>query len=309
MRAIVFVPVVLAGVFGLASCEIDGFGPLGRFTQDFHYTYPLKADGRVSLETFNGAVELSGWDQDSVDVTGTKYTPTAESADTLRIEASNTPDSVSIRATRPSDLRGGWGARFFVKMPRRAVLNLIKTSNGEIRVTEGSGPARLRSSNGSIRVQGLQGSVDAQTSNASVELLDVQGDAVVRTSNGRVRADNLKGALQANTSNAGVTANLSAATGRAVRLETSNGGVDVTLPTKFDSDVRVGTSNSSITLHLPPDLNARVSAHTSNASVHSDFDVRMQGDLQKSRLEGVIGSGGPLIDLNTSNGGIRLLKM
>jgi len=311
MRAIGMVPAVLAGLLSLAGCDIDGFNVTGgRFSKDFHYSYPLKADGRISIETFNGAVELSGWDQNTVDVSGTKFAPSPESADALRIEATNSPDSVSLRVVRPSDLRGGWGARFFVKMPRQAMLDLIKTSNGEIRVTDGAGPARLRSSNGSIRVQGLTGPVDAQTSNASVELLDVAGEAVVRTSNGRVHADNLKGPLEANTSNAGITATLAAATaGRALRLETSNGGVDVTLPAKFDNDVRIGTSNAPITLHMPFEVNARVSARTSNASVTSDFEVRMQGEIRKSHLDGVIGNGGPLLDLNTSNGSIRLLKM
>jgi hypothetical protein len=35
----------------------------------------------------------------------------------------------------------------------------------------------------------------------------------------------------------------------------------------------------------------------------------MRGEFSKNRLEGVIGNGGPLIDLTTSNGSIRLLKM
>jgi hypothetical protein len=36
--------------------------------------------------------------------------------------------------------------------------------------------------------------------------------------------------------------------------------------------------------------------------------VRARGELSRNRLEGVIGSGGPLIDLSTSNGSIHLLK-
>jgi hypothetical protein len=55
-------------------------------------------------------------------------------------------------------------------------------------------------------------------------------------------------------------------------------------------------------------VNARLSAHTSNSSIETDFEIRAQGELSKNRLEGVLGSGGPLIDLNTSNGSIRLVK-
>jgi hypothetical protein len=60
---------------------------------------------------------------------------------------------------------------------------------------------------------------------------------------------------------------------------------------------------------MPYQVNAQVVARTTNSSISSDFEVKMQGEFSKNRLEGVIGNGGPLIDLSTSNGSIRLLKM
>jgi Putative adhesin len=309
MRVKLLVPLLAAGLIGATGCYIDDFGGFGRFPKDFHYSYPLKSGGRLSLESFNGTVDLSGWDQETVDISGTKYGPSPDAADSLKIEIDNSPDSVSVRAVRPSELRGGWGVRFVVKMPRRAVLDLIKTSNGQIRVMDGSGPARLRTSNGQIHVQAFQGSVDAQTSNGSVELTDMTGEAMVRTSNGHIHADNHKGPLQASTSNGTITANLAATGDRPLRLETSNGSVDLTLPAKFDTDVRVNSSNGHITLHLPAEVNARLQARTNNASVTSDFEVRAQGEFRKNRLDGVIGNGGPLLDLTTSNASIRLMRM
>ena len=309
MRANLF-SAALATLLGMTGCVMDGLDVLSpRFTKDFHYSYALKPDGRLSIESFNGGVELSGWDQDMVEVSGTKYGPSPEAADSLKIDVSNSPDSLSMRVVRPSERRGNWGARFFVKMPRRAVLDLIKTSNGQIRVMDGTGSARLRSSNGAIRVQGLTGGLDAQTSNGAVELVDVAGDVIVRTSNSRIRAENLKGPLEATTSNGAITASLAGSADRPLRLETSNSGVDLTLPAKFSNDVRINTSNGHITLHLPLEANARVLARTSNASITSEFDVRAEGELNKTRMDGVIGTGGPLLDLSTSNASIRLLKM
>jgi hypothetical protein len=55
-------------------------------------------------------------------------------------------------------------------------------------------------------------------------------------------------------------------------------------------------------------VNARLSAATSNASISSDFEMRMRGEISKHHIEGTLGSGGPLIDLSTSNGQIRILK-
>jgi len=311
MRATLLAPVLVTALLGTAGCYIDDFGSFGRYSKDFHESYPLKAGGRLSIETFNGSVEVSAWDQDSVDVSGTKYGPTQQAANDLKIQTDTGPDSLSIRAVRPSERRGSWGARLAVKVPRRTMIDLIQTSNGPIHVTGCSGPARFRSSNGEIRIEAFEGSVEAQTSNGQVELTDVRGDAVARTSNGRIHADNLRGALQAHTSNSGITANLAAAaaTDRPLRLETSNGGVDVTLPDKFDNDVRVSTSNAPITLHMPPGMNARVEARTNNAGISSDFEVRVQGEITKNHMDGIIGNGGPLLDLSTSNAGIRLVKM
>jgi hypothetical protein len=308
MRAkLLLMPLGLA-LLCLTACDIEDFGSFQRFQRDFHYSYPLKSGGSFSVEGFNGTVDISGWDQDSVDISGTKYGPTQEAADALQIDIRNTPDEVSIRAVRPSDRRNNEGARFTIKIPRTAVLDRITTSNGSIHTMDGKGPARLKTSNGAIRVQNLAGSVDATTSNAPVELENVAGDATVHSSNGHIHTERLGGSLEASTSNASITATVGESN-RPVRLETSNGGVDLTLPPHFASDAHVNSSNGPVTLHLPDQPNARLIAHTSNSSIASDYEIRMQGGFSKNEVEGTLGSGGALIDLGTSNGSIRLLKM
>ena len=75
------------------------------------------------------------------------------------------------------------------------------------------------------------------------------------------------------------------------------------------NDVHASTSNAGITVHMPASIAARVRAHTSNGSISSDFEVQAQGQITKHSLEGTIGSGGPVLDLSTSNGSIRLEKL
>jgi hypothetical protein len=309
MRAKFAALAVVPALLGLTGCDLEDFGG-PRYNQDFHYSYPLKAGGRLTLETFNGAVEVSTWDQDTVDVSGTKYGPSQSAADALRIDVADTPASISIRVTRPSDFRGGRGARFRVKVPRKTVLDEISTSNGAIQIFGGAGPARLRTSNGAIRVEAVDGDVDLRTSNGSIDVTDVAGEVTAHTSNGRIRLDNVRGGLQAGTSNGSITAIVAPNRDiRPIRLETSNGGIDLTLPADIVSGVRASTSNSGITLHMPGPVNARIAARTSNASVSSDFEVRVEGEVNKNHMEGVMGNGGPLLDLSTSNGAIRFLRM
>ena len=38
------------------------------------------------------------------------------------------------------------------------------------------------------------------------------------------------------------------------------------------------------------------------------MDVQVQGELSKTRLEGTINGGGPLVTLRSSGGGVKILK-
>ena len=266
------IPLVAAATLGLAACDLDLDLGGGHFSRDFHYNYPLNAGGKLSLETFNGSIEISGWDENTIEITGAKYGPTQQAADDLLLSVDHAAGSVSIRVQRPSGSHGGMGARFRIQAPRSTVLDFLSTSNGSIHVTDGVGPARLRTSNGSIRVSGLKGSLEATTSNGTIN------------------------------------ADLTAVDGP-VRAQTSNGSIDLRLPAALHDDVRADTSNGGITVHLPEGLNARLSAHTSNSRITSDFDLQTRGELEHNRIDAVMGKGGPLVELNTSNGGIHLLKM
>jgi DUF4097 and DUF4098 domain-containing protein YvlB len=309
MRQNLVLPAIAAGLLCLAACDFEDFNIGERYSRDFHYNFPLKSNGRLTVESFNGSIEISGWDENTVDISGTKHGPTQERAEELKIETSNTPDSVSVRVIRPSAWRNNLGVRFVIKVPRSALLDRITTSNGSIRTLDGSGPARLRTSNGSIRVQDLRGSLDAQTSNAAVDLLDIEGDVIAHSSNGHIHAEGLRGGFDAKTSNSSVNARI-AHPDRSIRVETSNGGVELALPDGITNDVRVKTSNSGITVRLPEPAKARILARTSNSSISSDFDLKMHGEVGKNHVDGEMGSGGgPLIDLETSNGHIRLMRM
>ena len=307
MRALL-VCSALAGTVMLAGCDIDDFqGGWGRFSRDFHYHYPCAPDSHVSVETFNGSVEVSSWEENTIEIDGTKYGPTQTAADTLRIDIDRSSGSIAIRAVRPVERRNNQGARFSIKVPRTVVLERITASNGAIHTVDGAGPSHFRTSNGSVHVEGLHGRLDAETSNGRIELASVDGDAQVKTSNGNVEVRELRGSLDATTSNSSINADIDRAT-RDIRANTNNGSIRLDLPPDFSAGVHAHTSNSSIAVRLPASTNAHVIASTSNDSISSDFEMTVHGAIGKTHLEGDIGRGGPLVDLDTSNGSIRIQK-
>lgn len=299
-----FVPLL-----ALAGCvDWDVGGMADRYREDFHYNYPLDPGAAVTVENSNGAIEISGWDQNAIDIDGSKYASSEERLHAIHIDIDHSAGSISIHTSFPHDWRGNGGARYVIRVPRKADLQNIASSNGSIRVDLIDGPVRLKTSNGAIHASGIHGMLDAHTSNGSLDISDVTGGATLHTTNGSIRADVRKGGFEASTSNGTITARLMEADSHPVRLESSNGRIDLTLDAA--REVHADTSNSSITLRMPGSIGADLRAHTSNSSITSDFDVSVHGGtLSKHRLEGTIGSGGPLIDLGTSNGSIRILRL
>jgi hypothetical protein len=307
MRAILL-PVLAIFLAGCDEIDLGNIGSSDRYREDFHFSYALNAGGSLRVDNFNGSVEISGWDKNTVDIDGTKYANTEYRLQELKIDIAPSASSITIRTLPPVDRRGNAGARYTIHVPRHTELAAIVSTNGAIRVETIEGASHLRTSNGSVHATGIVGPLEVQTSNGTVEVADITGDTTLRSSNGPIRADVRKGRFGATTSNGSITVRLTEADSSPVRLESSNGHIEVTMDAA--REVRASTSNSSITVRMPATAGATVDAHTSNSSITCDFDVSVHGGLiSKHRLEGTIGKGGPLLDLGTSNGSIKLLRM
>lgn len=287
-------------------------GDSGRYKEDFHYAFQQGAGGRLDLENFNGPVEIIGWDQSTVDISGTKYAEEESMLRAMRVEATQSGNTITVRTTRPEPRRWNCGARYVIRVPRRTELSRIHSSNGGLRIEDVEGPVLdLTTSNGAIRLRNVKGRVDARTSNGSVDVQTADGGVTIRTSNGSVTLDNVRGTLNATTSNGAIRGTLvDSAPNDPIRLTTSNGPVDVKLQMPRNNDVIASTSNGSITIRMPSNAGAKLNATTSSHdTITTDFDVQVHGMLSRHRIEGTLGSGGPMLQLSTSNGAIRILRL
>ena len=295
---------------GLAGCDFDPveWGDSNRYKEDFSYSYKLASGGRLFLESFNGSVEVLGWDKDMVEVTGTKYASRREVMEQLKIDAVSEPSYLRLRAIKPMERNCNCGAKFILRVPKKINIERIETSNGSIRAESINGPARLKTSNGALRLWGLTGDVEATSSNGSIEVSEFSGAAILKTSNGRIRAEGVRGNFAAETSNGSIDVNIEELdAGRSLKLDTSNSSITLALAKFNNNPIIADTSNSSINIRLPSTINADVKASTSNGSITSDFEITTR-TVSKTKLAGRLGNGGPLIDLSTSNGSIRLTR-
>ena len=128
--------------------------------------------------------------------------------------------------------------------------------------------------------------VRLNTVNGGIELAGLTGRITAETTNGGVRAHDVSGAIDAST---------------------TNGGVEVDLAAVADSGVKLGCTNGGIRLRLPATAKATISARITNGGINTDgINVETAGEASRRRLDGRINGGGPRIDLEGTNGGIRI---
>ncbi len=128
--------------------------------------------------------------------------------------------------------------------------------------------------------------------------------ATLHTENGGIAVSNIEGTIQADTTNGGVTLRDLAGD---VHASTVNGGLDVTL--RGDQWQGKGLSAKSTNGGISVGVSSRYSAHliatTVNGGISSSIPLNVQGRVRNS-VDTNLGHGGPLLDLETVNGGVSI---
>jgi len=131
-----------------------------------------------------------------------------------------------------------------------------------------------------------------------------RADLNVRTTNGEVEINGINGEIVLRSTNGGLT--VSDASG-SVSAGTTNGAIQVELDSvDAASEMEFETTNGGIRLYLPADIRTTLSARTTNGTIETDFPVSVRGTYRRNRLEGEINGGGPVLELRTTNGSIRI---
>ncbi len=126
----------------------------------------------------------------------------------------------------------------------------------------------------------------------------------VSTVNGGVEIEGFGGKINAETTNGGIRAR--DVTGP-IEASTTNGGVDVDLAKVDEAGVKLECTNGGIKLRLPGDSKASISARITNGGIEtSGLTLDTDGEQSRRRLDGRLNGGGPRIDLEGTNGGIRI---
>ena len=154
--------------------------PSDEVREEFHQTYPLAANGRVSLENLNGGVQIKVWDSPSVQLDAVKRAYRRERLAEARIDVNSSEENIRIKTDYPdenqrftSDERGRYDnpaiVDYVLTIPRQAELESIELVNGPIGIEGVEGNVKASSINGPVTARGLLGEAKLSTINGPLQ--------------------------------------------------------------------------------------------------------------------------------------------
>jgi len=179
--------------------------------------------------------------------------------------------------------------------------------DSDAQTTQLASQVRVDATGPQIRATGPENAGDNSGWSVSYEIFVPQTtDLDLKAHNGGISISDVRGRIEFNAVNGGVHL---ARIGGDISGSTVNGGLNVELAgSTFDGNqLEATTSNGGVTISMPENYSAHIRTETVNGSVRSDFPITMQGEI-KHNLDFNVGSGGALIHVATTNGGVRLKR-
>ena len=265
------------------------------------HTFKVTGTSKITLDTFDGAIEVHAWDRPEVEVVVEKQAQDEARLKDITIEKSQDGDQVTVRVRGPAS-SGSSGvvigvnfspsARLRVAVPKSSALDL-RSGDGSITVEEVTGMASLHTGDGSIVASRLSGEVLARTDDGSIRFREITGKVDVETGDGSVVVGGTLTHLRAKTGDG------------SVRIAVEPGS-------RFEDDWTVETRDGSVEVRLPEAVDVVVDAVTTDGGIRSNYPGLTvdrsdddHDDRSRRALRGTGGAGGRTLRVRTGDGTIR----
>ena len=259
-------------------------------------TFEVRANSRISIETFGGEINVKTWNRNAVRVQATHGR-----RDVIDIDVRGT--SVQIEAE--GRVGPAMDVVFNVTVPTSASLEMsgvhtqidvqgvtgdvdAETVQGSISVTGGA-RLKLESVEGEIVVDRARGRVSANTVNRGIRISNVIGDVEAETVNGPI---SLRGVQASN-----------------VDLATVNGRIIYDGTIREGGDYAIASHNGGVWVVVPDRAGVTVSVTTFNGQLNSTLPITLRGETgTQRRMNFVFGNGSARLDIESFGGDINLRR-
>jgi hypothetical protein len=297
-RGVAFAGVCLIPLAAAAACTVRVDSRDFSAVEVKHFTVDASTPD-LTLTTFDGAIDIRGWDRSEVRIEVEKRGSEKAMLDQIEVTAEQKGNQISLEARRPESKKYAFG--MLETVSRRAKLTASVPSGSNLTLSTG---------NGNITIERVKGRIELRTGDGTINGLDISGDISARTDDGNVRMESIDGRCDIVTGDGSVTVG-----GRLDLLRARTGDGSLTLKIQPASRVSetwsLQTDDGNIVMYLPENLDAQVDAETGSGSAKADSAIFARADLDHERraLRGILGSGGHILRLRTSDGSIILKRL
>jgi DUF4097 and DUF4098 domain-containing protein YvlB len=283
-----------AAALALAACDIT-IGA-AEYSVREEKKFAVSGAAQLSLSTFDGSIEVRGWDRNEVVVEVEKVGSDQKTVDRMQVKAAQNGNAITIDVQKPSPLettgmRRTPSANLVVSVPLQTAI-VARSGDGAISIRRVTGKLDLDTEDGSIRVEEVAGMLTARTGDGDVIGRKMDGQADIHTGDGVVGLDGVLTAL---------------------KVETRDGAVEVTARpgSRTDGEWDVTTGDGDVRIEVPGGFGAEVDARTGDGRVRVDT-ITDRPEAKKDEHEdrdsaiGRLGSGGRPLRLRTSSGSITV---
>jgi hypothetical protein len=322
----------VAAALALAACDIT-IGA-SEYSVREEKKFAVSGQARLSLSTFDGSIEVRGWDRNEVVVEVEKVGPDQKTVDRIQVKATQDGNAITIDVPKPSPLettgmRRTPSANLAVSVPLQTAV-LARSGDGSIEIRRVSGKIDVDTEDGNVHVEEVTGDFVIRTGDGAVDARRVEGGGRVNTRDGNIRADGMFTSLSLETGDGAVDLDgrvegdtrIHTGDGNvrargvftSLTLETGDGAIDLVGRdgTAVASDWTVTTGDGNITLELPAGVNADLDAQTSDGHVDAgrlagQGDQPSSGEARERRsVRAKLGAGGKALKIRSGSGSITI---
>ena len=173
--------------------------------------------------------------------------------------------------------------------------------SGAIIIRNAGGNVSVRNESGSIQLSSIHGRVETDTTSGRTDISDVSGNVRSTVHSASIRIDNTKGAVEAHDTSGSIDA---LQVGGSIQAETTSGAIR--LSQVSPAPIRALTGSGKITVNLAPGRGYELDAQSNSGKVSGRATKTFEKTKDDHSLKGQIGSGGPLVDLDTHSSKIEI---
>ncbi|HUS14465.1 MAG TPA: DUF4097 family beta strand repeat-containing protein [Chloroflexia bacterium] len=270
----------------------------------------LQLDGEqaasLTIEGISGSLEIHGWEQPFIEVTGEDDDEDDELADLLDVTQQGNDVRINLQPTgRPRRLKNkdenemSWGefGRVLRHIGRSVNMDLVVHVPHRCDLT-------LRTANGDIELSQIRGKVFVQTASGDVNMTEVEGSVLVKSASADVTINRLRGRLGVRSMSGDLEVQESEL--GALSVGTVSGDLDISAALHPSDEYLIQTVSGDVQLTLPMDIHAMVGLVTVSGEMECELPHQAERQGRRRRQLAVNGGGDVRLQIQTTSGDIQI---